>query len=195
MQVQLEAWREARRSGTRRIGWKVAAPDERLFSRGLLSAYVSSDTVVGAGGTYGVGADVALHAQATLALQVGAHEQITGYAAALELVELGDQPGTRRGMLPADLGDRAITFGPRRPRLSAVDGRLLVNGHVRGGAFLEGGYAELLTRLPEVLSAKGESLLRGDRVITGPIARVPVWPGDHVVADLGPLGNASLVIA
>ena len=71
----------------------------------------------------------------------------------------------------------------------------MINGHVRAGAFLEGGYVDLLTRLSDDLSARGESLLRGDWVVTGPIVRAPVRPGDHVVADLGPLGHAAIAIA
>jgi hypothetical protein len=138
---------------------------------------------------------VALHAEATLALQIGAHERIVGYAAALELVDFVDVSRPPTELVSADLGHRAVSFGPTRPRLSAVDGRLLINGHLRAGAFLEGGYVDLLTQLSDGLSAKGESLLRGDWVITGPIVRAPVWPGDHIVADLGPLGHAAIAIA
>ena len=161
----------------------------------LLFTYLTNDTVTGSDGTYDAGADAALHAEATLALQIGAQGRIVGYAAALELVDFVDvsRPGTE--LLSADLGHRAVSFGPARPRLSAVDGRLLINGHLRAGAFLEGGYVDLLTQLSDGLSAKGESLLRGDWVITGPIVRAPVWPGDHIVADLGPLGHAAIVIA
>ncbi len=177
------------------MGWKIAAPDRRRFSRSLLSAYLTSDTIVGTEGTYDASADMAVHAEATLAVQIGAQGRIVGYAAALELVDFVDvrQPGPE--LLSPDLGHRAVSFGPTRPRLSAVDGRLLINGHLRTGAFLEGGYADLLTQLSDGLSAKGESLLRGDWVITGPIVRAPVWRGDHIVADLGPLGHAAIVIA
>ena len=193
--VQLQPWRQARHRGARRLGWKITAPGHRRFSRGPLFTYLTNDTVTRSDGTYDAGADAALHAEATLALQIGAHGRIVGYAAALELVDFVDvsRPGTE--LLSADLGHRAVSFGPARPRLSAVDGRLLINGHLRAGAFLEGGYVDLLTQLSDGLSAKGESLLRGDWVITGPIVRAPVWPGDHIVADLGPLGHATIVIA
>jgi hypothetical protein len=138
---------------------------------------------------------VALHAEATLALQIGAQGRIAGYAAALELVDFVDVSRPRTELPSADLGHRAVSFGPTRPRLSAVDGRLVINGHLRAGAFLEGGYVDLLTQLSDGLSAEGESLLRGDWVITGQIVRAPVWPGDHIVADLGPLGHSAIVIA
>lgn len=150
--------------------------------------------MITSGGTYDVGANPALRAEATLALHVGAHGRIAGYAAALELVDLVDASRPRKEMLLADARHRAVTFGPVRPRLSAVDGRLVINGHLRAGAFLEGGYADLLKRLSEGLAARGESLLRGDRVITGSIARAPVRPGDRVVADLGLLGHVSIII-
>lgn len=193
--VQLQPWREARHRGARRLGWKIAAPDRRRFSRDLLFAYLTNDTVTGSDGTYDAVADVALHAEATLALQIGSQGRIVGYAAALELVDFADVSGPRTELPSADLGHRAVSFGPTRPRLSAVDGRLLINGHLRAGAFLEGGYVDLLTQLSDGLSATGESLLRGDWVITGPIVRAPVWPGDHIVADLGPLGHAAIVVA
>jgi hypothetical protein len=193
--LQLQPWREARRRGARRLGWKIAAPDRRRFSRSLLFTYLTSDTIIGSDGTYDAGADVALHAEATLALHIGAQGRIVGFAAALELVDLVDVSRPRTELPSADLGHRAVSFGPTRPRLSAVDGRLLINGHLRAGAFLEGGYVDLLTRLSGGLSAKGESLLHGDWVITGPIVRAPVWPGDHIVGDLGPLGHSAIVIA
>jgi 2-keto-4-pentenoate hydratase len=144
---------------------------------------------------YDAGADLALHAEASLAVRIGAQRRIVGYAAALELVDFVDESWPRTERLVADLTHRAVAFGPTRPRLSAVDGRLVINGHVRAGAFLEGGYVDLLTRLSDDLSARGESLLRGDWVVTGPIVRAPVRPGDHVVADLGPLGHAAIAIA
>ena len=176
-------------------GGKSPLSGRRRFSRALVFGYLTSDTVVGSDGTYDAGADLALHAEATLALQIGPQGRIVGYAAALELVGFVDESWPRTELLAADLGHRAVCFGPTRPRLSAVDGRLLINGHLRAGAFLEGGYVDLLAQLSDCLSAKGESLLRGDWVITGPIVRAPVWPGDHVVADLGPLGHAAIVIA
>jgi hypothetical protein len=151
--------------------------------------------MIASDGVYDAGADLALHAEAALAVRIGAQRNIVGYAAALELVEFVDEGWPRTERLAADLRHRAVTFGPTRPRLSAVDGRLVINGHVRAGAFLEGGYVDLLTRLSDDLSARGESLLRGDWVVTGPIVRAPVWPGDHIVADLGPLGHAAIVIA
>jgi hypothetical protein len=193
--VQLQPWREARRRGARRAGWKIAAADRQRFSRSLRFAYLTSDTIIGSGGTYDAGADVALQAEATVALQIGARGRIVGFAAALELVDVVDVSRTGPELLSADVGHRAVSFGPTRPRLSAVDGRLLINGHLRAGAFLEGGYVDLLTQLSDGLSAQGESLLRGDWVITGPIARAPVWPGDQVVADLGSLGRAAIDIA
>lgn len=187
--------RDARRRGVRRVGWKVAAPDRWRLSRGLQPAYLTSATIIGSDGLYDAGADLALHAEAALAVQIGVQRKIVGYAAALELVDFVDEGWPRTELLPADLGHRAVTFGPTRPRLSAVDGRLLINGHVREGAFLDGGYVDLVARLSDGLAARGESLLRGDWVITGPIVRAPVWPGDHIVADLGPLGHAAMVIA
>jgi 2-keto-4-pentenoate hydratase len=110
-------------------------------------------------------------------------------------VEVGGDIQAPREPVAANLCQRAVVFGPPKPRLSAVDGRLVINGHVRAGAFLEGGYVELVEQLSSVLFDTGESLLPGDRVIAGPIVRAPVRPGDRVVADLGPLGHAEIIIA
>ena len=189
--------RAADRSGRQsRIEVRAATRDQ-LDRQGPapLPAHLTSAVVLASGAVYVCGGDVALHADAALALVIGPHETIVGYAAALELVEVGRDLEALRAVAAADLSRRAVIFGPPKPRLSAVDGRLVINDHVRAGAFLEGGYVELVKQLSSALSDTGESLLPGDRVIAGPIVRAPVRPGDRVVADLGPLGHAAIVIA
>jgi 2-keto-4-pentenoate hydratase len=47
----------------------------------------------------------------------------------------------------------------------------------------------------ELLGAVGERLQADDRLITGSVVRIPIEPGDEVVADLGPLGRAAATVS
>jgi 2-keto-4-pentenoate hydratase len=55
-------------------------------------------------------------------------------------------------------------------------------------------FGEVVGTVATLLGAVGERLQAGDLLITGSIVQVPIEPGDEVIADLGPLGQAALTV-
>jgi len=155
--------------------------------------YLTSATCLATGTEYHSAGVAALHADAELAVELGADTQIVGYGPALELVDLdgGENP---EQIVAANVFHRAVVFGPMQTTLTASEGQLLTNGQVRASGPLAGGYAHLVDHVDRLLATIGERLVAGDRLITGSIVQVPVHPGDRVIADLGALGSAEAVI-
>jgi 2-keto-4-pentenoate hydratase len=99
--VQLERWRAALRGGAERVGWKLGMGDGERIGDEVAVGHLTSATLLDPGATYGGGGDVALHADAEVALWLGRDvppgadpvavaEAIAGYGVALEVVDLGD---------------------------------------------------------------------------------------------------------
>ena len=80
--------------------------------------------------------------------------------------------------------------------LAACEATLTVNGELKGsgrGAAVLGDPLNSLAWLANALAARGSGLAAGEIVTTGTMARA-VWaePGDHAVADFGPLGSVAV---
>lgn len=190
------ALRSARRQGARppgRVDWDNPRDDSMALAGPMLLGPLTSVRKAPRADPHASGSGLALQASARVALQIGGDGGLCGYAAAVELAALGDaiDRSDRPGV---DGGHRALALGPRRPRLSAVDGRLIVNECVRDGGFLEGGYSDLVSQLQAALAARGAPLAPGDWLLTGPVAGAVVALGDHVVGEFGALGHAAITI-
>jgi 2-keto-4-pentenoate hydratase len=179
-----------------RVGWKLGMGDRERIGDGPVVGHLTGATQLGPGGSFVADGVAALHADAEVALEIGADGQIAGYGAALELVDLGPVPGGAEAIVASNVFHRAFALGPSGPWPSeGVAGRLLVNGSERAAAPAVAGYTELVRSVAALLDAIGERLEPGDRIITGSVVQVPVAPGDDVVADLGSLGRVGLSIA
>jgi 2-keto-4-pentenoate hydratase len=185
---QLRAWRTALDAGAERVGWKIAlglVDDQAEPELG----HLTSATRIEDGGTYRRGDDRELRAEAELALVVGA-----GYAAAIELVDVGRPPSDLESIVAANVFHRAFVVGPTGP---APPERIQL---AVGGAVHEPDHAgedpeAMLTAAARRLAAAGEELRHGDVLITGSVVHVPVAPGDLVELDMGALGRLSVRIA
>ena len=191
--AQLVSRQRLLNAGAVSIGWKLGMGKRERIGTGPVIGYLTSATCLKSGTEYHSGGVATLHADAELALELGADTQIVGYGPALELVDLdgGEKPGQ---IVAANVFHRAVVFGPMRPALTALEGRLLIDGHVRAAAPLASGHARLVDHVSKLLAMVGERLVAGDRLITGSIVQLPVRPGDRVAADLETLGSAEAVI-
>jgi 2-keto-4-pentenoate hydratase len=82
---------------------------------------------------------------------------------------------------------------PRAAVAMSVNGEVV---HEGVGAAVLGDPAEAVAWLANALAGHGVSLRAGHVVLSGSItAAVPIAPGDHVVADFGPLGRVEVTCA
>jgi 2-keto-4-pentenoate hydratase len=81
-----------------------------------------------------------------------------------------------------DVMDGAVTL--------SIDGKVKATGKGRN---VDNGPFGAAAWLANALAEKGRALKRGDYITTGSVtAPIPVEPGQHVVADFGPLGRIEL---
>ena len=193
LREQLEDRRRLMAQGARPVGWKMGMGERERIGSGPVIGYLTSATVVASGGAHPAGDAVALHADAEVALELGADGEIVGYGAALELVDLGPPRDAER-IVAANVFHRAVAFGPRHRALPDVEGRLIVDGVERCRAPVRPDQAEVVRQAAHLLEAVGERLRPGDLLITGSVVQTAVRPGERVVADLGALGRVEATI-
>ena len=207
--VQLETWRTTLGRGAHRIGWKLGIGDREKIGRGPVIGHLTSATQLETGAVYSPEGVSALHADAEVALVLGAdvepgasretaRDAIAGFGAALELVDLGSPPDDPQSIVAANVFHRAFRLGPLDRPLPAdgrINGRLVVNGSVRGEAAASPDFADLVRSVAVLLGSMGERLQAGDCLITGAVVQLPVAPGNEVAADFGPLGRTVVAIA
>jgi len=207
LERQVAARREVLHGGARRIGWKLGMGDVERIGREVALGYLTSASVVAPASTWTAGRHVSLHADAELALEIGhdvsaladdatLRDAVAGYGAALELVDLGDAPKGPEAVVAGNVFHRAVAFGAFQGEMpDGAEGRLVVNGQVRASAPVNVDVAAQCRAVARLLSAMGEQLQSGDRLITGSVVQVAIRPGDEVVANFGRLGQVAATIA
>lgn len=194
LERQLEQRRELLSRGAGRVGWKLGIGDRERIGDEVAVGHLTSATRLEPGATYTAQEGEVLHADAEVAVEMGADGGIAGWGTALELVDLRSLPDTPEDIVAANVFHRAVAFAPTRPGPppAGVEGRLVVNGDVRDAARSATDLTHKLRAAARVLAAVGEALEPGDLVITGSVVQVPVAPGDEVEAELGELGRVRL---
>jgi 2-keto-4-pentenoate hydratase len=209
---QLESWRAGLREGAERVGWKIGLniPEvqERLGLREPVIGHLTSGTRLEDGATYRAGTAVALRAEAEVALELGhavdpeagpdaARDALAGFAASIELVDVGRPPADLEGIVAANVFHRAFVLGPSRsvPPGPGAEARLSIGGEPRGGAAVPGDFAETVRGVARHLGTVGERLEAGDRIMAGALVNVPVQRGDEVVVEIEGLGRVQVAIA
>jgi 2-keto-4-pentenoate hydratase len=205
---QLERRDGLLREGAMRVGWKLGMGDRESIGGQIAVGYLTSATRLDPGSRYVAGSPGAdLHADAELAIELGRDlpssadaravaDGISGYAAALEIVDLSPLPDEPESVVAANVFHRAVAFGPSRTELPTDDvlASLVVNDFVKANAPFAGGLVDRICKAARLLGAVGERLQAGDRIITGSIVQVAIDVGDVVLADLGALGAVQLAI-
>jgi 2-keto-4-pentenoate hydratase len=205
MAVQLDRRRQALDAGAARVGSKLGVGDAERIGDQLAVGHLTTATLLAAGATFpsntatlNADAEVALVLSRDLAPDAGtagARQAIAAYAAALELVDLGNADDGAEAVIATNIFHRAVAFGPPQATMpEGVEGRLIVSGQVRASAPVSVDVAARLCAAARVLAGMGERLRAGDRVITGSVVQVQVRPGDDVTADFGALGRVRLAI-
>jgi 2-keto-4-pentenoate hydratase len=216
MQAQLARWRATLAGGAARVGWKTginaAAVQRALGIDDVVLGHLTSATTLPAGATHslaggtrvGMEAEVALHLGADLpggASPEQARAAVAGLGAAIELVDIDRPFDDVEAIVASNVFHRAVSFGtasppPHGPWLDDVTARIMHNGaqvEAIDTAAVAGDPIAIVRFVADTLSACGEQLRTGDRIIAGSLGRlVFVEPGDAVVADLGRLGNVTL---
>jgi hypothetical protein len=183
----------ANRPDAARIGWKVGRGDRERIGGGIVIGHLTEATLLDQNGTYD-GGGAALHADAEVALHIGDSGAIAAYGAALEIVDLGGD-GDAETIVANNVFHRAVAFGdPARGLPHDCRGALFVDGVLRADAAVRESFEQTLRVVARILSAVGERLRSGDRVITGSVVQVAVAGGDLVAADFGALGRVEVAI-
>lgn len=214
LKSQADVRRRALTHGAAHVGWKVAKDmpgvDEHLGPGSMVFGYLISTTVLPSGERYRTRPVETLRAETELALTLrrdidptadaaGCAEAISGIAVAVEIVDVAQPPGgDMHEIIAENVFHRAVAFGPTYPvtfLANRAPARITVNGSVREAGAIGLHLGEPLADMARLLTAIGEHLRAGDRVITGSITHVPVQIGDTVVAQIDGLGTAAISIA
>lgn len=218
LEAQLERWRSRLEEGAERVGWKIAINDPHAQARVGLShpaiGYLTSRQGYRSGDTLPTRSGAMLRAEAEIAIFVGrdlpggasasaARAAIDGIGPALEIVDRGRPAHDLVAVLADNVFHEAVVFGSQEPvrsgaSLKGIAASLRRNGETvaEGDRRLAPGDLGALVKLvADLLARHGETLLAGDRILSGSLVQpAKVGPGDSVVADLGPLGCASVRI-
>jgi 2-keto-4-pentenoate hydratase len=182
-------------AGARRVGWKLGMGDAERIGEGPAVGHLTTATQLRPGESFEVAEGGALHADVELAVEIGAGGRIAGYAAALELVDLGPAGEDPAQIVAANIFHRAFALGAFGPLPAAeVSASLFVDGESRTSAPVED-VQERIAAASRILATVGERLREGDRLITGSIVQEPVAAGEVLGADLGPLGSVHVRLA
>ena len=209
---QLAVRAQRLRGGERPLGWKVGfgapAAIERFGTDRPLVGFLLETSLLADGSEVPVGGWAAPAFEAEIAVRLGAdlapgalwdevHRSITGTAAAIELADVDPPPDDVREILRGNIFHRHVLLGPfddTRRDGTGIAGRVVRDGEEVAAnddpAALTGEIVEVVRLCAETLGAVGECLRAGEVIITGSVVPpVPVSPGQHLVAELGPLGR------
>ena len=188
LREQLARQRALLAGGATRVGWKIALGIDGIEDRPVIG-YLTSATLLEPGSRHSAAAASELCVDAEVAVVIGA-----GYAAALELVDLGQGRGSVESVIRENVLHRAVALGPAREADPEGTARVWVGDELRAERRIAFDLEERVAVARYWLSALGERLEPGDAVITGAIAQVPVAPGDQVAVELGSLGRLDVTI-
>ena len=217
MGAQLEQRRARIAAGERPIGWKVGfgspAGMERLGIDRPLVGFLTDRGLVADGGRVAIGGwtgpalepEVAVHLATDVGPGAGRAEverAIGGLSAAIELADVDVPPSDPVEVLAGNIFHRHVLLGPVDADRSSGHGlsaRLVVDGEQVAATddpeALTGALVEVVWSTAELLEACGERLRAGEVVITGSaVAPLAVRPGQHVRAELGPLGALEVTL-
>jgi 2-keto-4-pentenoate hydratase len=179
--VLLAGRRDVLAAGARHRGWKIGRdlPDVD----GIAFGYLTSATELENGAHYGPWTST-LRGEVELAIVVG-----TGFAVALELVDVARTPG---GAIVANSFHRAVAYGPsvEDPSIGAASLTIDDRRYVADADVYEPD--AVLRSLSSLLAAVGEQLHPGDRVLCGSVVHEPVPPGARLTAEIAGLGEVSV---
>jgi 2-keto-4-pentenoate hydratase len=218
MRRQFALFEERKRSGARRIGWKVGfgapAAKERLKIDGPLIGFLLDRAILPDGASVSLAGWTRPVAEPEIAVEIGrdvpagvgeqdAAQAIAAIGPAIELADIDGPMDDVERILAGDIFQRHVMFGPRRAvtlpgGLSSLAGAAIRNGEqIPVPSDLEANTGRILDTVRQVastLAAFGESLRAGDVVIAGSVTP-PLFLGadDRTLSwELAPIGKVSV---
>jgi 2-keto-4-pentenoate hydratase len=188
--------REILAQGAEPIGWKIGfnvpSTQERLGIDGPVAGFLTTDSLIEEDWD-----EYPVIVESEVAVEIGSDGR--SIAALLPALEVADPPDLDlpiEEILAGNVFHRGVVFGPRVETREPGAARILVNGEEQHtvaahetGERLEAMVEAVAARL----SAAGEELRAGDRIITGIIAPPhEAQPGDRVRLELEALGGVEL---
>lgn len=193
---QLDERRRLLQAGHERVGWKVALgieEVERLIGPQPVIGYLTSATRLAPHARPSATGAEELCVDAELAVRIGRDGAISGFAAALELVDLRQGRGSVESVIRTNVLHRAFVLGPARKERASAAG-IYVGDVLRAEGEINFDVEKRVASTALWLSAVGEQLRAGDWIITGSIVQVPAAPGDEVAVELGELDRLEVAI-
>jgi 2-keto-4-pentenoate hydratase len=195
---QLDLWRAALEGGAERVGWKIGfnvpAAMERIGIEEPIVGHLTTATKLSDGAEFFPRDAADLRAECEIAIRVGDDGAVTGYAPAIELVDLGSPADGAEGIIAGNIFHRAFvigTFADTPPEGTAF---LAVGEDAHEAAQPVPDFEETVALVARRLAAAGEELKAGDVIISGALVVVGVQPGDDLTADIAGLGTVSVGI-
>jgi 2-keto-4-pentenoate hydratase len=189
LRSQLEAWRRTLADGAARVGWKIAASIPGVAdddgANGLVFGYLTSATVLPAGGRLSTGASVELCAEVELGIVVGPDVPgIGGLAVALEIVDV-DKGASMHDAVTSNVFHRAVAFGPLRggDAPDSLTAQLKIDGRVVATQTVQVDPVKNMLIVAQLLDAVDQQLQAGDRMIGGSLIHLPIEPNHEVTAQ------------
>ncbi|MDX6698482.1 MAG: hypothetical protein QOE65_1879 [Solirubrobacteraceae bacterium] len=185
--------------GAEPVGWKVGfnlpAVWPALGIDAPVAGYLTSATVVEAGGQVAVGGWAAPTLEPEIAITVGDGDTVAALAPAIEVVDVDLPFEDVEAILTRNIFHRAVAFGAPG-ELDGFSCRVVQNGEEVRAASETEDPAETVARVSAFLAEHGARLRPGERIIAGTLTPpLPVTAGDEVEVDLGALGQVSLRFA
>jgi 2-keto-4-pentenoate hydratase len=193
---QLDNRRRLLEAGHERVGWKVALgieEVERLIGEQPVIGYLTSATRLGSGARHSATGAEELCVDAELAVRIGGEAAITGFAAALELVDLRQGRSSVESVIRANVLHRGFVLGPASDKRASA-ARIYVGDVLRAEGEIDFDVEKRVTSTASWLSTLGVRLQPGDWIITGSIVQVPVAPGDAVAVEMDELDRLEVSI-
>jgi 2-keto-4-pentenoate hydratase len=196
--------REQLARGAEPLGWKIgfnlAARQEKLGIDAPLAGFLTSDTLLESGATWPLGEQGQVIVESEVGVEIGPDGR--RIVALLPALELADPPDLQLGVdtiLAGNIFHRGVAFGPRAETDSPGAARILVNGEETAAISAEEAGARL-TEMVEAaarrLDAAGEELRPGAVIITGVLAPPhTAEPGETLRMELEAAGGVELHFA
>jgi 2-keto-4-pentenoate hydratase len=191
-EAMLTRRREILAQGAEPIGWKVGfnMPEiqQKLGIDAPLAGFLTTNSLL-----HDSWSEYPIVVESEVAVEIAADGQ--SIAALLPALELADPPDLEleiEQILAGNIFHRAVAFGPRVETTEPGSGRILVNGEEQHSVKPEG-LQRMVEAVAARLSAAGEQLRPGDRIITGVLAPpYEAQEGDTVRLELDELGSVEL---
>jgi 2-keto-4-pentenoate hydratase len=195
-QALLTRRREILAQGAEPIGWKIGFnvpfTQERLGIDGPVAGFLTTDSLIEEDWD-----EYPVIVESEVAVEIGSDGR--SIAALLPALEVADPPDLDlpiEEILAGNVFHRGVAFGPRVETREPGAAHILVNGEEQHTVAAEETRERLEAMVEAVaarLSAAGEELRAGDRIITGIIAPPhEAQPGDTVRLELEALGGVEV---